>query len=341
MKRINSISIDITYKCNLRCKHCYNHSGDHNFGISEMTDEQYMNLVKDISKLYVESICICGGETLLRFDLACKMAKYLKENSLNKNVCVNMVTNGLLLNEDKAKKIKNSGFYLIQISVDGLRESHEWLRGVKGSYDKAISAIKLLRKYGIKVAVSCAPSKHNKDEFNQLCRILDELGVSDFRVQPMMILGRAHNIRNELLNYNEYMVLGRKLKEIKVLENLNMNVEWGDPLQHIIGTRTEQCELDFITLSAYGDLLISPYLPISFGNLKRHTLIDYINAGFFTKWNTEFVTKIMDLVNTPETLDVSTVNKKMPAIFSGNNINLDIIENDIENLSKELLNEYF
>ncbi|HAP8311614.1 TPA: radical SAM protein [Enterococcus faecium] len=63
----SQISIDVTYKCNFRCKHCYNASGGDNcFMDNELTDDELLELTKDICNLKPYNICFCGGETLLR-----------------------------------------------------------------------------------------------------------------------------------------------------------------------------------------------------------------------------------------------------------------------------------
>lgn len=87
-----SASIDLTYKCNLRCRHCYNNSGER-LG-EEMSSEDVMQIAKELSALEVESICICGGEPLLRIDDVLSITRYIKSHTTSS--AVSMVSNGLL-----------------------------------------------------------------------------------------------------------------------------------------------------------------------------------------------------------------------------------------------------
>ena len=77
MKEIKSASIDLTYKCNFRCKHCYNTSGEHETNLCELTDREVIRVAKDLLLLEPESVCLCGGEALLRKDLLLETCKIL------------------------------------------------------------------------------------------------------------------------------------------------------------------------------------------------------------------------------------------------------------------------
>ena len=93
--KLKSVAIDITYKCNFRCKHCYNSSGEHQRNSKELSDDEILKIVDEICDYYPESICMCGGETLLRVELICKVAELVNKKS-NGKISLNMVTNGYL-----------------------------------------------------------------------------------------------------------------------------------------------------------------------------------------------------------------------------------------------------
>lgn len=93
---IRSAAIDITNKCNFRCLHCFNHSGEQKRE-TEMTDDEIINLFNDIIDYQPDAICICGGEPLLRVDLIYKLCELVA--SKNDIINLNMVSNGFLFNE--------------------------------------------------------------------------------------------------------------------------------------------------------------------------------------------------------------------------------------------------
>ena len=135
-------SFEITNKCMLRCLHCYNRSGN-DLSRNELSDVEILDITNQLADIGLFSFCFCGGEPLTRFDLIIKMCSILKDNCNN----LNMVTNGYLMDEQKAIKLKEAGLDLIQISIDGSNaKTHNHMRAVDGAFEKAINAINILNK---------------------------------------------------------------------------------------------------------------------------------------------------------------------------------------------------
>ena len=339
MGKIKSASIDITYKCNFRCLHCFNSSGEHRFKKEEIQDNEILDISKQLSELNLESFCFCGGEPLLRKEVIYESASFLKKNSSDK-LSINMVTNGYLMTDEIADKLKESGIRMIQISLDGYdAETHDGLRNFNGAFEKAIEAIKLTISKGFYVGVAYTPTKKSIKNLEKQIDFCEDLGVKQFRVQPIMNLGRAKLINDYFLDYKDYL----KMSDILKRKNINspMIIEWGDPLQHIIGGRCEMPEIDYLTVGGYGDLLISPYLPVSFGNIRKHSIKEYLEHGLNSVWQFEFLKRISQTVISPIQMDVSEENEELPKIFQGNDIDFDLIENDTKRLDKEIFEIYF
>ena len=153
------MSLDITNKCNFRCKHCFNSSGDDSVYCfkDELTDEEVIKFSKELCEFGLSQICICGGEPTLRIDLVYKVIEMLKKRDID----VNMVSNGYLITRDISQKLKKSGINSVQISVDGLGEIHDKFRNMPGAYKHAIAAINYLYENQIEVMVSCCPNQYN------------------------------------------------------------------------------------------------------------------------------------------------------------------------------------
>ena len=327
---LKSVALDVTYKCNFRCLHCFNSSGEHHINRDELTDEQIINVATQIAGLNVETMCFCGGETLLRRDAICQATKKIREK--NQNINVNMVSNGYLMSQEVAKELKKSGVSLVQISLDGAKkDSYEWLRNMQGSYERAINAIRCLIAEGFQVGVAFTPVRRNIDEIEEAIELCAELGVSSFRVQPIMELGRARKIKDMFLDEKQYFKLSSKLKKFMNQYYGQMAIEWGDPVLHIVAARNNKVRVNFFNITAYGDIGISPYLPVSFGNVKKHPLEEYINNGLLDVWNNfEFIKDLTESINSATRLDVSKVNDNIPAIFTGNDFVIDLIEDDCQ-----------
>lgn len=333
MKTLKTASIDITYNCNLRCKHCFNSSGEHIRKTPEMSDETILRLSEELFDLGIENLCICGGEPMLRSALIYKIAS-LKSRKYP-NINLSMVSNGLMIGKEEAKQLAASGINHVQISVDGNKESHEWMRNRKGSYDKAILAITNLIENGISVAVSFCPTKRN---FNDIFSVIDkmhDLGVKNFRSQPLMNLGRTKiYLKNEFLSYSQYMRLKKNMDRKQREYDDGFEIEWGDPLEHLFYFVSQEETMQNIEITSYGDILISPYLPISFGNIINGSIEDYLTAGLKSVWKLPVLKKIVSFYKSAECMDSSCVG--LPEIYVDDIIQLDLLlpgwEEKVKNL---------
>lgn len=290
-----TISWDLTNRCNLNCRHCFNRSGDNNvYNFSKEMDEQTARqIVNQIIELRPETVCLCGGEPTLSPYFLLIASLLSKEN-----IKVNMVSNGTLIDEKLSSKIKQANFNSVQISLDShLSSFHDEFRGLNGCFEKAINAIKLLKNQRVFVAVSMCPTKFNVCNFDDYVDLVSkELNVDMIRIMPLLPLGRAsNNLQSLLPSAEEYFLLKSKIYKYK---KQGINIEWGDPLDHIRKAydfkRTVPLGLD---IKSNCDLGISAYLPIVVGNVKRHRLIEYWKSGLNNVWGKEFVTDMIKDIN--------------------------------------------
>jgi len=132
--------------CTFRCKMCNMWKNkERRIDRKELTIEEIKGFVDDLKNVTTEPIFIhlIGGEALLRKDLTDIIA-YIKKGGFNTSI----TTNGYYIDEEMAKKIIASGLTGIFLSLDGFKEAtHDYLRGVKGSYARVMNAVELLDKY--------------------------------------------------------------------------------------------------------------------------------------------------------------------------------------------------
>jgi radical SAM protein with 4Fe4S-binding SPASM domain len=184
-----------TLRCCYSCKHC---------GLSASNDKEETEIPKKLIKKAFKEIAetqnpknilvgVTGGEPLLRKDLF-EIMKYAKGLGYNWG----MVTNGFFVNEQNINKMKEAGMDTVAVSLDGLEKNHNWIRGNKEAFEKAINAIRLLRKanYFKVVEVITTVTKTNINDLDELYELCLSLGVDQWRVMPVAPIGRAAKNRS-------------------------------------------------------------------------------------------------------------------------------------------------
>lgn len=195
-KRQLFIQWDSTNDCNLRCRHCYhNREGNKNHSQEK---KKLMNLaeVKEmVDDLALTSnrwnmsprLHISGGEPLMRRDLL-----DILEYTFEKKVTTKLLTNGTLVTKKKAREIKKRGVNRVQISIDGNREKHNFVRQREYAFDKAMEGISNCKEEGIGVTVSFTAMQSNKSYIEQAIKESIDAGAQMFGVQsyvPSLDLG--------------------------------------------------------------------------------------------------------------------------------------------------------
>ncbi len=200
-----NVTIDITSRCNLRCKHCRVNEISHDLTMDEI--DIIFNKLKPFKPM---GVFISGGEPLTRKDI---VEIVRKSKVVAPLTTIN--TNSLLLTEKLLKELIDAGLDYIQVSLDGIEKDHDFIRG-KGTYKKTIKKLRLINKYKdkIKLQISSVVSKVNLDSMELFAhQILD---VEKIDVQ---ILGFKRFIPNNVLK--DTSALGKNgLK--KLFENLDM-----------------------------------------------------------------------------------------------------------------------
>jgi AdoMet-dependent heme synthase len=176
-----SVHLDVTYRCNERCEHCYLEYDDH----GEMTIREIYDLLRQLEQSGVFFLTISGGEPLVRRDCfeIIKIARSLGFN-------VKLKTNAILIKDQEARKLRSMGVEQVQISVYSHHpEVHDAITKVPGSLLRTIAAIRLLREHGLKVTVANVLMKSNFRESGGVRALAAELGAQftlDPTITPML-----------------------------------------------------------------------------------------------------------------------------------------------------------
>jgi len=180
------VTMELTSRCSLHCIHCYANAGPDKEIINI---DKALNLIMKIRELGVVKITLTGGDPLIHPEFL-KILECCCGNFLS----VDVATNGYLVNEQMAKKmseVKKIGTLKCNISIDGTESTHDYIRGVTGSWKRAVEAIKLLRKYKISTTVAMTLNPYNVQEVEDVILTARENGANKFAVGMTVEQGRA------------------------------------------------------------------------------------------------------------------------------------------------------
>ncbi|MCF8296972.1 MAG: TIGR04133 family radical SAM/SPASM protein [Saprospiraceae bacterium] len=187
---------ECTLRCNISCLHCGSDCQKDNKS-TDMPYEAFLEVTRQVAKKYNPNktmIVITGGEPLLRQDLEKVGVELYKQG-----FPWGFVTNGYALSKERFRSLMNSGLRSVTVSLDGFEEDHNWLRGKKDSFKKAINAIEFIVKEPDLVydVVTCVNQK-NFPKLQQFKKFLIEKGVKKWRLFTIFPIGRAKD--NALLD---------------------------------------------------------------------------------------------------------------------------------------------
>jgi radical SAM enzyme (rSAM/lipoprotein system) len=189
LHQLDYIFWECTLRCNLDCLHCGSDCKKE-AAVKDMPLADFIRALDDITEIVEPNktmIVLTGGEPLLRKDLAdCGRQLY------QRGFPWGFVSNGLHLTRSRLVSLYNVGLRAVTISLDGLEDSHNWLRGNSRSFDKAIEAIELLCEIpDLRFDVVSCVNEKNFHELDQLKDLLLSKGVKEWRMFTIFPIGRA------------------------------------------------------------------------------------------------------------------------------------------------------
>jgi radical SAM protein with 4Fe4S-binding SPASM domain len=176
-----SVHVDLTYRCNERCIHCYLDHQDH----GEMKTAEIKNVLEQLARSGTLFLTLSGGEIFLRADLF-----ELLEFARSLHFDISLKTNALLIDAERAKKLRDLSVRKIQISIYSAEpEVHDAITKVRGSLERTLNAIRFLQAEGLNVKIACPLMKQNLMAYRNVQALAAELGVPyvlDMTITPKM-----------------------------------------------------------------------------------------------------------------------------------------------------------
>ncbi|HIH00690.1 TPA: radical SAM protein [Thermoplasmata archaeon] len=183
---------EFTLECNLRCSHCGSSAGKPR--PDELSTEEAFRVCEMLAGVGCREVSLMGGEPLLRRDFR-DVARCVKQLGMKLSV----VSNGILM-EDHADELSELRPEVVGISLDGMRENHEKIRG-PGTWDKAVRAVDLLRTRDIQTTVITTVSKINFRDLPEMRDLVKDRGAN-WQIQVAMPFGNFK--REQTLSKEEY-----------------------------------------------------------------------------------------------------------------------------------------
>jgi AdoMet-dependent heme synthase len=170
-----SAHLDITWRCNERCVHCYL---DHE-GKNEMSTEEIKEVLRQLADCGTFFLSISGGEPLLRRDCF-EILEYARKLGFN----VKLKTNAVMIGAKEAARLRQLGIEQVQISVySDQPEIHDAITKLPGSLRRTLAAVRHLKANDVKVSLTNVLMKHNVNSGKAVQRLAKEIGV-EFHIDP-------------------------------------------------------------------------------------------------------------------------------------------------------------
>jgi Fe-coproporphyrin III synthase len=202
--RVRMLYLQLLYKCNFSCKHCFHGEllkDPENFSFAEA--QALLIHFKTVYQL--DAVTFLGGEPLLYQHIA-PMCHYAKTLGLQVEICTNAHRGFRKKIEAVAPMIDK-----FRVSLDGMLHSHDRMRR-PGSFDSAIEMIDLARSHDVIVGATMTVTQHNLDEVVPLARLLQEHGVVELKLHALRLVGNAiDNPDLKVIDINRYGELHRQI----------------------------------------------------------------------------------------------------------------------------------
>jgi radical SAM protein with 4Fe4S-binding SPASM domain len=262
------VQLDLTYRCNERCVHCYLDHDDH----GEMTTAEIRGLLHQMADAGVFFLTLSGGEILMRRDFF-----EIAEHARRLTFCVKLKTNAVMIHEREADRIQALAPESVQISVYSHRaEVHDRITKLPGSLAKSIEGARLLVERGVKVIFANVLMRQNFYDYAGVQALAAATGAQftvDPTITPMMDGDRS------ILDLN----IGRAELE-RVFRDASLLGAGADefcappsgPLSREEAMETVPCSAGhtFCYVSPYGDVYPCVQFPLPTGNVRASRFID-------------------------------------------------------------------
>lgn len=225
---LKQIYFYLTEGCNLVCRHCWMapkfQTEKTIYPVLEL--DLFRSIIEQAKPLGLSGVKLTGGEPLMHPEI-----DEILEHIRMENLRLTVETNGLLCTSGIAQKLAECKNPFVSVSLDGANaNTHEWIRGVEGSFEDAKEGIRNLVKVGLKPQIILSVMRSNKDQMETVVRLAESLGAGSVKFNLVQPTGRGEKMREagETLTIEELVKLGRWV-ETTLSDSTNLRLFYHHP----------------------------------------------------------------------------------------------------------------
>lgn len=232
---------------------------------------------------------LSGGEPLLLGDGIFEIMDILHE----KGTVFYLISNGYLLTDEMAQRLKKYRYHRIQISIDGLTaEYHDMFRQRKGSWDKAINATQILSRNNIPFKIAHCITPYNLFDIDRMCEFALSLGTNYIMIGELCFSGRTAKNQEYLLSPEQREYLFEKIAENKKKYRGVMQIKCSHSIREGL-ERHKKNPTSCAVIRPNGDIRIDGMAPFVIGNVLKDDFTDIWVHKLQQAWNNPQVLKFI------------------------------------------------
>jgi heme b synthase len=268
---LRMVAWELTRNCNLNCIHCRAAATKGPYS-GELSTSECMRIIDDIAGFASPTIILTGGEPFLREDLF-----HLIEYGTHRGLRLVIAINGTLLDEEKAKRLKEGGIKRVSLSLDGKDgEHHDTFRGVEGSFASVMEAARILKNIDLPFQINTTVTRLNVNDLDEIYRLVRGIGAVAWHVFLLVPVGRGQGLKGEELNAGMYEDLLRWLYGVEKGSDIELKVTCAPHYNRILAENGEEPKgggclagKSFMFISHRGIAQPCGYLEIPSGNVRE------------------------------------------------------------------------
>lgn len=191
------VSWNVTRTCNLKCVHCYSDSDAKKYD-GELTTAEALRFIDDCADFRVPVLLLSGGEPLIRPDIF-DLVRYANQKSIR----TTFSTNGTLIDQEMAERIKALGVGYVGISLDGLGDSNDRFRGQSGAFERALKGIRHCLSVGQRVGLRFTINRYNYQDLEEIFRLIEEENIPRVCFYHLVYSGRGSQMMESDVTHEE------------------------------------------------------------------------------------------------------------------------------------------
>lgn len=290
------LQFELTSRCNVYCKHCYNNSGE-NIGADAMTPDRWIDFCREIVAYGGIFECIIsGGEPLLLGEKLFDIMNILHDDG----TIFLLITNGFLLDRKTVDRLSKYNYRWIQVSIDGATaEYHDAFRQRTGSWEKAVNGAIMVSNAGIPLTVAHSVSPQNLGQIDEMCDLAYSLGAASIILGEINLSGRTAKHKELLLNNDQRRIFLQKYEENLAKYAGKMLVQRSASTKHSTSRYLDTPNTGLI-VRPNGDLRLDCMVPFVIGNVLSGSFVKLWKAKGIRCWENPKVLEYMAQFKTPE-----------------------------------------